>query len=506
MSIPPEYLPNLPASPVPQSRASLPGWRYPFALVLAGVALLGFAGLFEYRWAQSEPGGNTLLLLDAPDAPSGGALAWRWPLPEDDLPINRQALMDAVSAEDAEVLVKALETGLREFLVAVALDEKAVENLLASGRAPRVGAPELLAGDLTRHKRLRIGGKNYEVVGTLSPAAGAFTGAYLLPIAASADTPPDLGLEEPARSGRVYLGLNDELREYLRSVLTGLREEVQDRSESDTNGTGERPRPEVVEGLGRTRAAIAWTSWFGLLYMAAGGTLVYRAVYARLGALSLPVMGALLREVELRRRLWLGLHVGLYGIFFGAMAMGLALPAMNRMLVQGVAAVFTEGSLEYISSAYMSGDIAHAAFATFYNNYVVQTLGLTFFPTLTMWAGGGSLPLALAIVLVWVPFGVLKTGFSFALAGFVMAPAWIGVAERYTFHGITMILELEAYILACFAVVLWSSYFLRAIATRHWLADGGMAIRILTAGMVLSGVGLAIAAFYEAASLILLGG
>jgi hypothetical protein len=500
-------MPIAPAAPPEAPEAPLPGWRYPFALVLAGMALLGFAGLFEYRWVENEPGGETLLLLDAADAPEGGVKVWRWPLPEETLPVNREALMDAVSAEDAEVLVAALEQGMREYLVVAALDGAAVDSLVAEGRAPRPGAPELLAGDLTRHKRLRIGGKNYEVVGRLSRAAGPFAGSYLMAVPPGSAA-PDLGLEDAPREGWLYLSLSDDLRAYLRDMLDGLRDraalEGEVGAEEGAKDIDQSPMPEVVEGLGRTRPAIAWTAWFGLLYMAAGGALVYRALYVRLALRRLPVLGALLDELATRQRLWIGLHVALYGVFFAAMALGLALPAVNRMLVQGVAAVFSEGSLEYISSAYMSGDIVHAAYATFYNNFLVQTVGLTFFPTLTMWAGGGGLPLALAVALVWVPFGVLKTGFSFALAGFVMAPSWIGVAERYTFHGITMILELEAYILACIAVVLWPSYLLRAIAMRHWLADGGMAVKILLAGILMSGAGLAITALYEAASLILL--
>ena len=153
-----------------------------------------------------------------------------------------------------------------------------------------------------------------------------------------------------------------------------------------------------------------------------------------------------------------------------------------------VRGMFSDGDLAYIGEAYLSGDIIAAANATWMNNYVVQTLGMTLLPSI--------IPLAL---------GMFKTLASLAVVGFAMAPAWMGMSATLIFHSGTMVLELEPYIIAAYVSALWPVWFIKGLRdgnlwsrTRQWL---GLAIAIaLLAGVVLYAAGL-----YEGATLIMFG-
>ncbi len=83
-----------------------------------------------------------------------------------------------------------------------------------------------------------------------------------------------------------------------------------------------------------------------------------------------------------------------------------------------------------------------------------------------------------------------------------MTPLWSGMPGMLIFHSVTMVLELEAYVFACVTVALFWIHVVRSLRQSEPL---GYAIRILLAGTALSGVLLAIAALYEATTLILLG-
>jgi hypothetical protein len=182
------------------------------------------------------------------------------------------------------------------------------------------------------------------------------------------------------------------------------------------------------------------------------------------------------------------MHVLLYGLFFLSMLPALVYPFISVWMQEFIGQVFSEkGSLDYVGEAYASGDIAGAAFATWLNNYIVQTVGLTFALSLVI-------PLA----------GVLKTAASFAFAGLGITPIWSGMPGMLTYHSITMVLELEAYIYACVAVCAFWTRLIRGLAAPATARAAGAAAKSLGSATLLAGLMLGVAAAYEAATLILL--
>jgi hypothetical protein len=232
-----------------------------------------------------------------------------------------------------------------------------------------------------------------------------------------------------------------------------------------------------------TAPPFAFGSLLALALCAVGGFLIVRRLFHSLG--TRPRALTYFQEVVLRPRLFTGLHAGLYGLLFCSMLAGLANPLANYRMVRVLSTVFSEGDLSHVGQAYESGNILLAAWATFYNNFIVQTLLMTF---------GISV----------VPFapGLLKTALSFALVGFVMAPVWAGAAGGLTYHSITMVLELEAYIVACFAVVVWPLRLVDGLRTDALHLHVRRAAHVVGGAVLLSALMLAIAALYEAVTLI----
>jgi uncharacterized membrane protein SpoIIM required for sporulation len=71
-----------------------------------------------------------------------------------------------------------------------------------------------------------------------------------------------------------------------------------------------------------------------------------------------------------------------------------------------------------------------------------------------------------------------------------------------TFHSITIVLELEAYILASFLTLLWPLYWLRVLRRGFCWYEFTHFLRVAVGNVTLSGMILLVAAFYEAATLI----
>ncbi len=292
----------------------------------------------------------------------------------------------------------------------------------------------------------------------------------------------------------------------------------------------------VVQRQIRVPADIFWTTLLGLMLVAAAGYSMATRLCLRMSPASGRLIGPLFREVARRRRLWGTLHGVLYFLFFYAMVAGFVLPEANFQIVQYVSGIFSKsGDLGYIGDAYASGDIVRAALATFNNNYVIQTLGMTMF-----------------VSLLGVPLGAIKTAGSFLLAGLALSPIWVNGAAGYVFHSVTMAMEFEGYIIACFAVLVWMICVYRALvrSAGHWgtflrgaqllvyflLTTGALGfslavlgavfwflrvlgviiarderkhelavgMRVLFAAVIASGMVLAVAAFYESATLIMI--
>ena len=100
-----------------------------------------------------------------------------------------------------------------------------------------------------------------------------------------------------------------------------------------------------------------------------------------------------------------------------------------------------------------------------------------------------------------------------------MAPAWTGVASGMTYHAITLALELPPYVLAAFGMTVWALAafdFIWSPIRKWYLGDKARgvpvvqdayrrlprAFSVLVVTVLLTGVFLYVAAWYEAATLI----
>ena len=127
-------------------------------------------------------------------------------------------------------------------------------------------------------------------------------------------------------------------------------------------------------------------------------------------------------------------HVLLCGLFFGGAILASCFPILHLGVAQGLRGEFEEGSLKFIGDAYASENILLACLATWAWNFFAATVGLSVIPSL--------------VIPAWA---LVKNMATFAFIGFAMSPLWAGIAEGYSFHGVTMANELEAYVLISFA-------------------------------------------------------
>ncbi|MBW7865003.1 MAG: hypothetical protein GX580_12780 [Candidatus Hydrogenedens sp.] len=470
----------------------------PAALVAAGVLALAAASIVEERWLGNEPWHAGMVILDdGASPPPPDALAVRARLVTRDAPAPGDALLKAAQKAAGNQFGPHFRLDTPEVAIAVAMPPGDAAPLLASGRLPKPGAREALAGDLARDEPFTLGGEPFEVVGRLRTNVGGFVFSYLLVDHPGLDTAfPDDGRtvtgwahpQGAARLGEMEWGDNGE-EEWAEGWETAADME----GENGETLEEEEPLsiPEWQGGQTRTLPLVLWTALLGVILTAAGGAMLHTRLCLRWAEDLAPdnFFAPLFREVALRPRLWRGMHLALYGVMFYAMMAAISQPLFNHRMLAFVSAMFTEGGLDHVGEAYASGSILQAAWATWKNNYLTQTVLWTFLLSV--------FPVAL---------GVLKTAASFLLAGVAMAPLWTGTASMYVFHVITMVLEFEAYIMASFVVVAWAIRIFQAGRKPgpvgkmefHW------AVRIFGGAILATGILLAVAAFYEAATLVTL--
>lgn len=462
--------------PMPTRAVHQPRWWASAALLTSGIFLILDVALREHRWMEIEPWSRAVVFRSS-QAPLGGTPVWMRSAPVDgadpqpEIPSGDQARLNRYEEEKGDF------TG---WIAAVDAAASTFEPLLASGRLPRPGQPELLAGPLAANQTMVLDGLTFTVVGRLRPTVACFTISYLLP--ADHALASHFQNHPAVTSGYLFPKGPPEHRNY-------------------------DPDQVLLWSPAQTLPVYSAEMWLGLLLAVWGGAQLYRRVLlsARRGAPRL--FQPLLAEIARRRHEWRAAHLMLYGLFFGAMAAACFHPKLAYMVRAYVTHAFSQGSLGYIGAAYESQNIPRAALATFVNNYVVQTLVLTF---------GASL--------VVVPLGALKTAMTFMMVGFGMAPLWTLQAGLLWYHALTLVLEMEAYVLAVFVVVRWCTFQIRALlaAPRAFLrAAIGRAepegtvrfirrrlcwnARVMLGGVLVTALMLALAALYEAATLIAIG-
>lgn len=466
-------MPDEPSCATSTSVADLPpapATRFPvrsLAFVVAGMALLAMVGTIEAVVYRDVPWRDSLILLDE-GAPADNGIEVRVrPIDASNLPAH--PAMDLARADAAlQGVLKqlGLDKPKREQVVAVPLPDQAWQELLASGRLPQPGTPEVLAGPLTRFDSFTLGGTTFRVVGHLREEAPAFTFCYALPADPTFDA---LFSGDASRPGRL------------------LREGLPRDSSRVAAAAKDGASVEILGGFGRVPALWTVAAIVGLMVVTLGGMLFVVRGLAWWEPFSPAVLRPVLTELRLRSRLYLGLHALAYGAWFFFMFLALAYPRLNYFLITLVSKLFVSGDLQHVGAAYASESILNAAYATFYQNFVTATLVGTILVSLVL------------------PFwGVFKNLLSFSVLGFAMAPLWADSTMRYVYHSITIVMELEAYTLASFIVCVWPLRWARGVFHGDLGREVSTGVKVLVSGTVVVAAILALAALYEATTIILI--
>lgn len=439
------------------------GLRLPLLIVLAGVFLLIILAVLD-GWAIKNQ-------------EWGGALLYDKPLPieeeENILPVMLRRLPEPRSPliewleemPEGQEVIKQLRLDKGEWVVLLPVSDQTLVHLLASGRIPSRGRFEAVAGDLARGNSFQLNGHEFHVVGRLKRSVGGLAFTFIVP---DDEAYRPLFQEDGARQG--WLDLNG--RERLASLPPEVAKEW----------------PEPVGAMTRAGKGVPMGVILGMVLVALGGSVTYYRIFLRMRTRRPARTRQILEEVHDRPGLFWGMHVLMYGAFFTMMVLATAYPLVTMRMEQYLSQQLTEGSMKHVGAAYASGDILFAAAVTFAHNYFLATIIQTF-----------------AISLV-IPFGgVIKNLLTFLAVGFAMAPLWAGSAAGMSFHSITMAVELGAYIVASFAVAVFWIRIGRGIFAGTFRDEFLKGLKALGGAAILSAVMLAVAALYEATTLILLG-
>lgn len=449
----------------------------PFLILLAGLALLAFLDRIEESARNRQKWDAGILFPDASPGPVHAppaipAAVRRLPMPYS--PVTAELVSQLLATPEGEQIVGSIGLDKGEYVAMLSVDPSAIAGLLAEGRPPAPGRLEAVAGDLAEREFFTLDGKTFVIVGRLQRGVGGLAYSYIIPqdpalfALFAPETDATRGWYDP--EGRVRLQ---------------QEKEVQDPATSPA-ATPETQAPRPATLVTRTAPRIAAATLLALFMMATGGSIVQYRLLSRLGEKP-HRWGHIFQAMATRPQLFAFVNGALYGVFFAAMLAAYFMPLASMRFMAFIGREFAEGKLSYIGEAYRSGDILMAAAATFVHNFFQATVLLTMLPSL------------------FIPFaGFVKNLLTFAAVGFVMAPQWTGSVSTLVYHSITMVLELEAYIVAAFAVVVLPISAFAGIRRDTPLEGLRQGFKVVVGATILAGVLLAVAALYEATTIILL--
>ena len=438
--------------------------------VTLGVLVILAAGYYEQRTLQQRPFADALYAF-------GKVPEWVEPIPIQSRRLPRNAFPSVYDAldemrnsaqgqarEDIETLIQSTGVMDTERIIQVPFTQELLQSALLTGRLPEPGKPELLAGANARLNEFKIDGQTFRVVGRLRRAASPFHFAYLIP---KHEAWLPIFEEHPAAETG-WFDLQGRI---------GLRQSADPRKDIETYNL------EAIEVPTDPRITAATIS--GLMLVALFGAMAHLSVFRVLMPLRCGPLRPAFRVVLTRPRVVILMHLLLFGSFFAMTLAATRMPVPNMWLLSFIRHTFDHGELQHVGQAYASGNIPMAAWATFFNNYIIQTLILTF-----------------AISLVIPMIGILKTLLSFLMVGFGMSPIWAGAAMGYSYHSITLTLELEAYIIACVIVFHFWAHLAMTLIKGQFRRRLKESLQALASGLLLTALMLATAAAYEAITLI----
>lgn len=437
-------------------------------LLIAGLALIFLAAWREQALLAQHPWRALLIAIEDQHVPEEAIPIRARSLPESNLSAEARLLIQQLRAQaGGEEAIELFGLAHMERLVMAPNGAPFFRPALASGRLPEPGQPEVLAGALARFDSFKMDDIEFTVVGRLDPIIPSALNLYFLP-------------NHPAFDG-LFSGRDNATSGWM--DIHGLdRIDQFNGAESASEDAARFLLP-----FGRVPTSVTAAVILGMLLVAIGGAMLQLHLLRHLAPRSGRFFRPFLAELSARPRPLLAVHVLLYGALFTAMAAGTLEPRMTYNAMRFTQTIFSEGDLGYIGRAYQSGNIPLAALATLNQNYFLGTCLYTVLPSLL------------------IPFaGVLKNLMSFSFVGWVMTPLWTGTVVQNTYHSITLTLELEAYVLISFAISILPLRVAQGFRDGAWLSHYTAGLRTIASAVFLTGMLLAIAALYEATTLILL--
>lgn len=305
--------------------------------------------------------------------------------------------------------------------------------------------------------------------------------------------------EEISPNGMLLLPTGDTSVGDFAKAANDFNRALLEKTFSNTEGA---PRPDIVPFIGfsdiRQTAMIYAAAIAGELFFMVGGFLLLFHILNKIAGREKPeksfLVGNLIdtcRLVVKEGRLY-AIVIGLFlGFWLWGMVSSFIDPGGQQKMVQWLAAQFagTSWPLGFAGQAYAGGNIVEAAIATFLVNFIQGTV-----ITLTLLS---LIPIATAFIV-----NALRGQFI----GLALAPTKLFFGQAMAPHLITIVIELQAYLIAGFVSVLIPLALMkpqRFGLESRWQAFKKFAIwqfRVLP----LIAIVLAIAAIYEAVELILL--
>jgi hypothetical protein len=188
-------------------------------------------------------------------------------------------------------------------------------------------------------------------------------------------------------------------------------------------------------------------------------------------------------------KLFVAANVFLFGLFILGALVGLAFPAVHDQLVQWIEQVTTTGPISTVSNTLDAGDIWLGTWQIFSHNFFV-TVVLAAIPSL-----------------VFPPWILLVFGLQFFAFGIVYSiPSMVDNPVALLPVLGTLLLEGEAYVIAIFAsmrlveALIWPRRFGEPSAMKAYFKAVVDNAKLL----VVAGIVLAVAALYEAATIVLI--
>ncbi len=455
-------IPETDLSMTPPVPPSLRGVLGPAAIVLLSAAGFGLLGMIEDAAQANQVFRDALVA-------QGGPCPWEGAIPCSIRPIPEPPGLPLRIVEEASKvmhdpdLAMLATTSFSESAVATTLSPEMWQSLVESGRPAVPGQAEALAGAMCKRDSFTLDGVHFKIVGKLQRGSSCLAFAYLVP-----ESPAVAAVFDKKHGGK---------EGWIHPQGLQLARE------SDEPQTGKEITllPEMIPTTPFVSVASVVLTVLVLAFGALAQIRFLRWLHARFGVLSYFV-----RAMDAHPWWLLVAHIICYGALVGVTLVAEFTPRLNAMALYLVAQIFSKGSLEYIGKAYLSGDILRATVATFFNNFVVETVMMSMLPSF--------------VIMFWA---LPKTVLNLCIAGFAMAPLWTGLVGRLSYHSITMTLEIEAYVVATFAACVYPVLLWRGLREGRLANAFGEGVELMVRTTGLAGIMLLLAATYEAASIIL---